>query len=319
MSQLNICILGGTGQVGRAIASRLARDTRHRVRVVSRRRERNRDMLVLPNLTMVEANPIGLGELRTVLQGQDVVINLIAVLNETGREKQGFEEIHVELPRRIAHVCEQLGIHRVLHVSALHAAENGPSEYLRSKARGEQAMHEAGGDALRVTTFRPSVIFGPRDGFTNRFAGLLRQIPFLLPLACPDAKFQPIWVEDVARAMVASIDRRQTFGQRYNLCGPRVYTLHEIVSWIARVTGHRRHILRLSDGQSRLQARVLEKLPGRLFTLDNYHSLQVDSVCDAGFPEVFGIEPRSMEEIAPAWLAPHRDPLDGYRREAGRA
>jgi NADH dehydrogenase len=242
--------------------------------------------------------------LRKQLEDRDTVINLVGILNEKGRDGRGFARVHAELPSMIVEACRQTGVTRLLHMSALHASPAAPSHYLRTKAMGEDAVHRAENPDFHVTSFRPSVIFGPGDGFLNRFAGLLRLTPGVFPLACPRARFQPVYVEDVVRAFVESLDNHKTFGQHYDLCGPKVYTLREIVEYVARLIGRRVCIIGLNDALSYLQAATLEFVPGKPFSLDNYRSLKVDSVCEQGFPAVFGITPASLEQIAPAYLAP---------------
>jgi uncharacterized protein YbjT (DUF2867 family) len=229
-------------------------------------------------------------------------VNLVGILNERGRDGKGFEQAHVELPARLVQACRQAGVPRLLHMSALHASPDGPSHYLRSKGRGEQLVHEAHGPDLQVTSFRPSVIFGARDSFTNRFAQLLKLAPYAFPLACASARMQPVHVEDVVSAFVTALDRHETFGRRYNLCGPQAYSLREIVERLARVLGLRRRVVPLSDGLSRLQAALLQFAPGKPFTPDNYRSLQVASTCDGPFPAVFGISPARLEDILPTYL-----------------
>lgn len=316
-----ICILGGTGFVGHRLAAHLV-EAGHQVWLPTRHRERHRDMLVLPTLQLVEGdiqNPVFLRRLfagdlpaspnspavRSPLGPMDVVINLIGILNEKGRSGAGFARAHAELPAKVAEACRATGVRRLLHMSALHASLKSPSHYLRTKAMGEDTAHRAGGAGLNVTSFRPSVIFGPRDSFTNRFAALLRLAPGVFPLACPESRFQPVYVEDVARAFVGALDNRKTFGARYDLCGPKVYTLRQIVGFIAQQLGRRVYIVGLNDWMSRLQAAVLEFVPGKPFSLDNYRSLQVDSVCAEGktaFTDVFGLQPASFEQIVPTFL-----------------
>jgi NADH dehydrogenase len=301
MKTMRIAVLGGTGFVGHSLCARLA-EAGHDVRILTRRRERHRDLLVLPTAQVVEADVHNPAVLRRELQGQDAVVNLVGILNEPGRAGQGFERAHVELPAMVVQACREAAVPRLLHMSALPASPTGPSDYLRSKGRGEQLVHVAGSGALHVTSFRPSVIFGPRDSFTNRFAALLRRVPWVFPLACPDALLQPVYVEDVVHALVAALDRHETFGQRYNLCGPQAYRLQEIVAYLARVTGLRRRILPLGRGLSYLQAALLQFAPGKPFTPDNYRSLSVASTCPAGFPPVFGITPARFEDIVPGYL-----------------
>jgi NADH dehydrogenase len=301
MSQRRICLLGGTGFVGRCLAARLVRDG-HTVTILTRHRNRHRDLLVLPTAGVIEGDVHQPVFLRRQFERHDAVINLAGILNERGHSGQGFARVHAELPEKVVEAARAVRVPRLLHMSALHAALNAPSHYLRTKALGEDSVHRAHGPELHVTSFRPSVIFGRHDSFTNRFAQLLRLAPGFFPLACPAARFQPVHVEDVVQAFVESIDNHQTFGRRYDLCGPKVYTLREIVAYIARLTGRHVRIVGLNDFFSHGQALLLEFAPGKPFSLDNYRSLQLDSVCKKGFPEVFGITPASLEEIVPGYL-----------------
>lgn len=307
MPALNVCLLGGTGFVGRSIAARLAQ-MGHRQRLPTRRQANHRDLLVHPGLVLVEGDVHNAAFLRRQFEGIDVVINLVGILNARDRAGRQFERVHVELPGKVVQACEQSGVNRLLHMSALHATRDAPSRYLQTKAAGEEAAHAAAPE-VRVTSFRPSVIFGPRDGFTNRFAGLLRFAPGVFPLACPASRFQPVYVDDVAHAFVAAIPEHRTFGGRYDLCGPRAYALHELVSYIAGLQGRRVRVIGLNDRLSRLQAAVLEFAPGKPFSRDNYRSLTVDSVCAEGanaLREVFKLTPTPLERVAPNWLAPPR-------------
>lgn len=318
MSRLNICLLGGTGFVGHNLATDLVNEG-HRVRVLTRRRERHRDMLVLPTLTMVSGSVHDLAFLRSQFQGMDVVINLVGILNQTRGKGRSFRDAHLELPRKIMDSIKQTGVKRYLHMSALGVGEKGRSEYLRTKTEAENMVHDMAADSsCAVTSFRPSVIFGKNDSFTNRFADLLRKVPFVFPLACPDSKFQPIFVDDVSACFVAALNDHHCFDQRYNLCGPRSYTLQEIVEYLARVIGAHRRIIRLTDWQSRLQARVMGWMPGKPFSYDNYLSLQLDSVCPGPFPADFDITPTPMEDVVPAYLRPRHQRLDEARSVAGR-
>lgn len=301
MSRMRVVVLGGTGFVGRSLCERLIL-AGHEVHILTRHRERHRNLLVLPTAQVIEADVHDQTVLRRELRGQDVVVNLVGILNEPGWDGKGFERAHVELAAKVVQACRQNDVARLLHMSALHASPDGPSHYLRSKGRGEQIVQAAESDALHVTSFRPSVIFGPRDSFTNRFAGLLRQIPFVFPLACPSARLQPVYVEDVVNAFVLALDRQATFGQRYNLCGPQVYSLRDIVTWLARQLDLKRQILPLNDAFSIVQAAVLQFAPGKPFTLDNYRSLQEASVCETNFPAVFGISPSRLEDVVPTYL-----------------
>ena len=302
----NVCIIGGSGFVGRHIANVLTAQEIF-VRIPTRHYEHARELLVLPTADVVEANVHDNAELDRLLTGMDAVINLVGILHGD------FTAAHVELPRKIVAACQRNGIMRLVHMSALNANTGGPSAYLRSKGEGEKIVLASD---LQTTVFRPSVIFGPEDSFLNLFARLTRRLP-LLPLASPNAKFQPVFVENVAQAFAASLSNPATFGQGYDLCGPRVYSLRQLVEYVAHVTGHDSSIIGLSDNLSYLQALLMEWLPGKLITRDNYYSMQVDSVCDCtgsnNLAAVFGIRPTPLEEAAPLYLA-HQLPRERYNR-----
>jgi len=299
-----VCIIGGSGFVGKHIAHWLTEEGIS-VRIATRHYEHARQMLVLPTASVMVANVHNDADLDRLLNGIDAVINLVGILNGD------FAASHVDLPRKIVAACHRNGITRLVHMSALHADTNGPSDYLRSKGEGEKIVQSSG---LQTTVFRPSVIFGPGDSFLNLFAGLVKQMP-LIPLASPNANFQPVFVENVAQAFVASLSDHTTFGQRYDLCGPKVYSLRELVEYVALITGRDLTVIGLSDRLSYLQALLMEWLPGKLMTRDNYYSMKVDSTCDCvgsgNLSNVFGIRPTPLEEVAPFYLALQR-PRDRY-------
>ncbi|OQW94831.1 MAG: epimerase [Beggiatoa sp. IS2] len=296
-----ICLLGGTGFVGKHLANAIVRQGWH-VKVLTRRREEHRDLLVLPTLTLVSANLYDPQQLSAQLAGYDTVINLVGILNERGHDGQGFRKAHVELSEKILAACKANGIKRLLHMSALHAdAKNAPSHYLRTKGEAENLVHAD--SEMHVTSFRPSVIFGEDDALFNRFAQLLRLPMLFLPLACPHSRLAPVWVDDVVAAMLHTLENNpQHYGKRYHLCGPKIYTLQELVTYTASLVGVKRPIVPLNDKLSRLQAQFFERVPGKLFSLDNYLSLQVDSVCQENHLPTLGITPRSIESIVPRYF-----------------
>jgi len=308
MKKSKVCLVGGTGFVGRHIIAELARRG-YTIRVLTRRRERHRELLVFPTLELVQCDIHRLANLSAQLENADAVISLPGILNEMGGAGEDFASVHAELPAKICEACRYNRITRVLHMSALNAAPDAPSQYLRSKAAGEDAAHAGSDEGLHVTSFRPSVIFGPDDSFFNRFAALLKLTPLVFPLSCPKARFAPVYVEDVVQAFVRSLSDKSTFGQRLDLVGPREYTLKELVEYTAKTLGLRRYILGLGDGLSRLQARMLELAPGKPFSRDNYLSMQVDSISDDNALPRLGIEPQSIEAIVPTYLG-------GQNREA---
>jgi NADH dehydrogenase len=316
MSTARICLIGGSGFMGRHLAAHLIK-AGYQVRVLTRRREAHRELLVLPNLTLVETNIYDVNALSAQLQDMDAVVNLVGILNE--RRRGDFQRAHVDLTQNIVDACRATGVKRLLHMSALKAdAQNGPSQYLRTKGEGEAIA--LGATDLQVTAFQPSVIFGPDDQFFNRFAHLLALSPGIFPLACADARFAPVYVEDVAEAFVRAIRNRDTFGQRYELCGPTPYSLRELVDYVAELTGHRRRIISLGDRLSWWQGFVFEHLPGKPFSRDNFLSTRVNSLCKSQFPAVFDIKPASIEAIVPGYLG-ERDlnaRFNVLRKGAGR-
>jgi len=278
----SVCVLGGGGFVGGHLVARLSAAGK-RVTVLSRHPQRHRELLVLPGVKLERADIHDRAQLAAHFATADAVVNLVGILNESGHDGEGFRRAHVELAHKVVDACRQQGVKRLLHMSALHADErNGPSQYLRSKGEAENHVHSfVGNNGLGVTSFRPSVIFGPGDSFFNRFAGLLK-LTVVMPLACAEARFQPVYVGDVVDAFAAALVDPASIGKRIDLCGPEVFTLRGIVEYTAEILGVRRLIVPLPDRLARLQATVMEYLPGKPFSLDNYHSLQVDSECGEG-------------------------------------
>ncbi len=302
MRHERIAIIGGTGFIGGHLVCELAR-RRYAMRVITRRRERDRKLLVIPRLELVEANVHSASSLSAALRECDAVVNLVGVLAGRDRPGESFQDVHAKLPMTVAEAARFNRITRVLHMSALGASPDAPSAYLRSKAAGEEAAHAQAAEGMQVTSFRPSVVFGPGDGFLNLFAGFLKISPWIFPLACAGARFAPVYVGDVARAFVSAMeDDKGTAGERYELCGPRSYTLRELVEYTARVLGLKRRVVPLPDTLSRLQAQLLELVPGAPFTMDNYRSMQVDSVCTDNGLARLGITPTALEAIAPGYL-----------------
>lgn len=308
----NICVIGGSGFIGRHIVHRLSAENCS-VIVPTRRRERAKALIMLPAVEVIEADVQDSGALARITRGMDAVINLVGVLNDA-RGARGFGQAHVELTRKVIAACVKNGVPRLLHMSALGAERNAPSKYLRSKAEAEALVRAS---SLAWTIFRPSVVFGQGDGFLNTFAALLDLLP-VVALGCPNARFQPVAVADVAQAFMLSLTDAASYGKAYDLCGPRVYTLRELVTLVGAITGKHRPIIGLSDSLSYLQALTLECLPGKLMTRDNYRSMKIDSVSSSLFP--FGITPAAIEAVAPAYLGTltPRARYRGFRDHAGR-
>jgi NADH dehydrogenase len=308
------CLVGGSGFVGRAVAEALC-ERGVRVRIVTRGAIRSRALWVLPTVEISQADPHDEVQLAACFDGIDAVVNLCGILHESGR--QTFEAVHAELPHKVVGACRAAGVGQLVHVSAIGASEAGPSAYLRSKAHGENAIRESAA-SLPWTILRPSVIFGEGDRFLNTFARLLAIFP-IVALAGANARFQPVWVEDVARAVVAVLGNTPSFGRTYELCGPRVYTLEELVTYVGEVTGHSRRVIALPGWTGTLQALVLEHLPGKMMTRDNLKSMSVDNVGSGPFPDL-GFRPAPLEAVAPQYLAGRstRSRYNLFRYRAGR-
>ena len=321
MKHEEVLVLGGSGFVGRHLVAALARRG-IRVSVPTRRRERAKHLILLPTVDVVEADINAPGVLARLARGKQAIINLVGILHgrrgrpdERGPNNYGpdFARAHVEIAQAAVGACRSSRARRLLHMSALGASPTAPSEYLRSKGIAEQAVLAA--EDLEVSVFRPSVIFGPEDAFLNMFACLAKVLPVLV-LACPQARFQPVYVGDVARAFSTALDAPEARGRRYDLGGPRVYTLKELVRYVCEVTGRHRLVIGLPDPLSYLMARAMELSPRPMMTRDNYYSMQVPSTCDGPFP--FGIQPQALEAIAPTYLAPS-GPRERYPQLRWRA
>jgi len=313
MNTARVLVLGGSGFVGRHVVARLVA-TGCSVVVPTRYRERARHLILLPTVDVIEADihdPLALEQLAA---GAGAAINLVGILNETRRGD--FERAHVELARKLVDACRAMRVGRLLHMSALNAGVKAPSRYLRTKGEAEALVADSD---LAWTIFQPSVIFGREDSFLNMFARLERFLP-VMALAHADARFQPVYVGDVADAFVHALDDDRTHRMRYPLCGPKVYTLRELVTYAGELTGYDRPIASLGPALSKLQARVLELLPGKLLSRDNLASMELDNVCDCDFPAVFGSNPTALEAVAPAYLTPAatRSRYSGLRAQGGR-
>ena len=320
MNRPRIVAIGATGFIGCHLVARLVEEGAD-VIVAARHYESAKQLTLLPDVDLRVANIHDDKVLRELLAGADAVINLVGVLHGGhGRPYgEGFRRLHVELPQRIAAACADMGVARYLHMSALGASTHGASMYQRSKADGEAAARSR--PQVAATIFRPSVVFGPGDHFLTMFARMQRHLP-VIPLACADARFQPVYVGDVTAAFVRALAQPHTRGAVIELGGPQVYSLAELVRLAGRYAGCERSVLALPDWMARLQAGMFELLPGEpLLSRDNLDSMKTDNVVDpatkALTAEALGIKLTSIDSVAPHYLGA-RDPLDAYRARAGR-
>ncbi|WGS41762.1 complex I NDUFA9 subunit family protein [Burkholderia sp. JSH-S8] len=316
MDRQTIALLGGTGFIGSRLVNALI-EAGKQVRIGTRRRDHARHLMMLP-VEIVELDAFDERRLARFVAGAHAAVNLVGVLHGGHGTPYGpgFERAHVALPAAFASACVETGVRRLLHMSALGANSHGPSMYQRSKGDGEAALHAiAATDSLALTIFRPSVVFGPGDAFLNTFARLQRMLP-VLPLAMPDAQFQPVFVGDVVRAFVDTLDLAAAHGKTYELGGPTVYTLEALVRYCGTLVGRQARIVRLPDALARLQATFFECLPGEpVITRDNLASMSVPNVLSGPLAPELGLQPASVESIAPAYLgdAAGRSRFDWFR------
>jgi NADH dehydrogenase len=318
MRHQSIALIGGSGFIGTHLANALVAAGKG-VCIGTRKRSHASHLTMLP-LDVIEVDPFDPLQLARFIEGADAVVNLVGTLHGGRGRPYGpeFAKLHVELPSKIAAACEGKGVHRLIHLSAINADSNGPSMYLRSKGDGEKAVLAAA--RLATTIFRPSVVFGPEDRFLNTFAALARVFP-VLPLARPDAKFQPVYVGDVVAAIVGTLDLDAAHGHIYELGGPTVYSLEAIVRLCAEMIGRRPRIVRLPDALAYMQAMTFETLPGEpLITRDNLDSMSLDAVLHAPLAEALKIAPVAIEAVAPTYLndASLRSRFSVFRATAGR-
>jgi len=247
-------------------------------------------------------------QLHTLFSNCGTVINLIGILNQDS--DNSFQRLHVELPDLILDACKRAKVKRLLHMSALNAnTTRETSEYLHSKGEAQNRMltNSSSHGGLNVTSFGPSVIFGHDDSFFNRFAALLKLMPGPFPLACPDSRFAPVYVGDVTKAFAESLNNKRAWKRHYELCGPRSFTLRELVQYTARQMGLKRWVIGLNNSMSRMQGHTFAMLPGKPFTYDNYLSLQIDSVCSSDGLAQLGITATDIDAIVPYYLGPHSE------------
>lgn len=296
MPAQRLVVLGGTGFVGRYLVPRLAADG-HRIVLLSRNREQHRELGVLPGVQVRTADVHDPAVLQRELASADAAINLVGILNPRGIHS--FEHVHVSLVEKVIEACRINGVTRLHQMSALKAGQ-GLSFYLKSRGQTEARVRQSG---LDWTLYQPSVMFGEGDGLVSRFAGLLRQLP-VLPLARAKSRLAPTWVGDVATAIARCVQNPALGRQRcFELYGPDVFSLGEIVQLIRTASGRRTPILELPDGLGRLQAQLAEWLPGKPFSLDNFRSLRTDSVGRQDGYAMLGITPQAFAPWVPRLLA----------------
>jgi uncharacterized protein YbjT (DUF2867 family) len=301
MKRHQIAVMGGSGFIGRYVVKRLAE--RGEVLTVGGRHAADARFLQLRG----EVGQVGLVNiavddetmLPAFLAGKDALINCVGILYERGAQK--FDVVHHSAPARLARLAREAGVERLVHLSAIGADPRSSSAYARSKAAGEQAVRDAFPTA---TILRPSIVFGPEDDFFNRFAALAMVSPFVPLIGGGETRFQPVYVGDVASAVIGVLDDPATAGRTYELGGPKIYTFRALMeAMLGEIKRHRRFI-DLPFGLASLQARLLSLLPKPPLTPDQVEMLRRDNVVATGALDLrtLGIEPTTVEAILPSYL-----------------
>ena len=294
---MRIVLIGASGFFGGHLLRALTAD-KHECVVLTRAKVRRGTVGLQPGVTLEQADVYDPEALVEQFSGADAVVSMAGILNESGGGGKGFHRAHVDLVEGIIKACRQAGVTRLLHVSALNAGK-GSSHYLKSKGEAEALLRSA--EDINITIFQPSVIFGHGDAFFNKFAAMLSLAP-ALPLACPKSRLQPVFAGDVAAAMAASLDDPMTWGKTYEMAGPKIYTLQELVQWTAKTRGLRRWVIGLPGPLSAMMAAVMNLVPGKPLSWDNYQSLKTDNISDKNDFSYFHIEPRSIDMVVPDYL-----------------
>lgn len=309
---MRIVLIGASGFFGGFLLRALTTD-HHQCVVLTRSTDRRNCVKLLPGVQLVQADVYDSDELAQQFAGADAVVSMAGILNGS---REDFQKVHVELVEGIVSACRTAGVKRLLHLSALNAGE-GSSHYLKSKGEAEAFLKSV--EDLNTTIFQPSVIFGRGDNFFNQFAGMLKLMP-VLPLACPGARLQPVYAEDVATVMLDSLEDPMTWGKSYELTGPQSFTLKELVEWTAKTGGQRRLVIGLPGPLSAMMAMVMNLVPGAPFSWDNYQSLQTDNTSDKNDFAYFHLDPKSIDAVVPDYLAgsSRQRRLQAIRRQTRR-
>ena len=309
MLNLNkIVILGGTGFIGSELAAKMSRLSQN-VTILTRDIETNKDLKLVPNIELIACNINDERILREKFKNADLVVNAVGVLNEFGDST--FKLLHYLLIKKISASMRINKVKRLLHISSLNADIRAKSEYLRTKGKAEDYLLSETRDFCNVTVFRPSIVFGDNDSFFNKFAMILK-FALIFPLACHNSKFMPIYVGDFTDFIISTISNNKTYNTKIDVTGPKEYTFREIIDITLKILKIKRIIIPLNNTLSKIQAYIFQRLPGKIFTMDNFKSLQVDSVSADGFKGT-----TSIEDVVPKYLNVN-DKFKDLRKKSGR-
>jgi len=307
-----VVILGGTGFIGAQLATKLSPKS-EKIVIPTRNIESNSGLKLIPNLKIVKSDIKDERSINQLFKDADLIINTVGILNELD-EDNSFDKIHYQITKKISHCIKKNNVKRYLHISSLNADPKSIGKYLKSKGQAEDFLISETSSFCKLTIFRPSIVFGESDSFFNKFATLLKFLP-IFPLACPNAKFMPVYVEDLTDFMISTINNVDSYGKKIDVTGPNEYTFRELINQTLIALKIKRIIIPLNNFLSQVQARVFEKLPGKLFTMDNYQSLQIDSCSDKGFKGS-----SSIEDIIPRYLniKYKQERFEKLRKKSGR-
>ena len=309
MFNLNkIVILGGTGFIGSELAVKMSKLSQTVV-VLTRNIETNKDLKLIPNIELVACNIHDERSLRENFKNTDVVVNAVGILNEFG--DNSFKLLHYLLIKKISAAMRVNKVNRLLHISSLNADIRAKSEYLRTKGKAEDYLLSETKDFCNVTIFRPSIVFGNNDSFFNKFATILR-FSLVFPLACHNSKFMPVYIGDFTDFIISTVSSTNTYNTKINVTGPKEYTFREIIETTLRILKIKRIVIPLNNTMSKIQAYIFQRLPGKIFTMDNFEYLQVDSISTDGFKGT-----TSIEDIVPRYLNID-DSFKDLRKKSGR-
>ncbi len=307
-----ITIIGGMGFIGSQLAAKLSKFCK-KIVILTRNKASNSSITVLPNLEIIQVDINDERTLKEYTKDSDILINLVGILNEFDKTNT-FKMIHYDLVKKISNAIQVNKIKRFLHISSLNANPRSSSNYLKTKGMAEEFLLQNTSSFCKVTIFRPSVVFGEKDSFFNKFAKILKFSP-IFPLACPSAKFMPIYIHDLTDFIIDSINNTKTYNASIDITGPKEYTFRELINLTLKFLKVRRLVIPLGDNLSKLQAIIFERLPGKLFSIDNYHSLKVDSISSKGFKGT-----TCVEDIVPTYLnrLKNRNHIEELRKKSGR-
>ena len=310
MNDKILTIFGGSGFIASELIYKLS-DQFKEIRVLSRNIEKCKQIKVIKNVELFLYDPSNTSSFTKHLKDSHVVINTVGILSES--RKVTFEDVHFNFVKNLVSKSRENNVAKFIHLSALNADINGPSRYLQSKGKADDYISSNNDIKLKTVIFRPSIVFGERDSFFNRFNRLLKFIP-IFPLACPNSLFSPIYVKDLSNFVVESVLTSKYDNQIKNMTGPKNYSFLELIKFILKVTNSRRIVVPLNYTLSYMQAFAFTYfVPGNVFTLDNLKSLKIDNISSEGLKGK-----TSIEEIVPSYLSKKNNKIDTYRKNAGR-